>query len=228
MARSRGLRDSRIDVYRNNARRIPSVCGKVIPEPIYTRRAYEGELLDGIYRDIAPHDPDGILQYEWLNARGCIARFDRGSIEIRLLDIQECPKADLAIVVLVVELVRALTQERWGDQASLRALDMVMMSEVLTQTTRLAEEARIDYVPFLRMLGIKREAASAGEVWRNLIDELMPTDSPLRDTLDVLCVHGTLSTRILKAMGPAPDRAAIDRVYLQLADCLQNNVLFTA
>ncbi|HAL85576.1 MAG TPA: hypothetical protein DCM31_01010, partial [Deferribacteraceae bacterium] len=37
-----------------------------------------------MYRDIAPYDPECILQEEWLNSRGAIARFDRKAIEIRL------------------------------------------------------------------------------------------------------------------------------------------------
>jgi len=222
-----GLADSRIDVYRSNARTIPSVSGKVIPEPVFTRDAYENELLAGIYRDIAPHDTDGILQHEWLNARGCIARFDRGAIEIRLLDIQECPKADLAILALVIEVVRALTQERWGGQASLRALDRDTMSDILRETTHHAEQAQVGYRPLLDVLGITTQDSSAGDIWRHLIDELILPDSPWRETLDTLVTQGTLSTRIINTLGNTPDRTAIDRVYRQLADCLQHNQLFT-
>ncbi len=225
--RPTGLLDTRIDVYRTNARKVPSVSGRVIPEPVYTRRAYEGELLAGLYRDIAPHDPDRILQHEWLNARGCIARFDRGAIEIRLLDIQECPKADLAILALVIEVVRALTQQRWGGQAALRSLDRDRMSDVLALTTRYAENAAIDYLPLLKTLGMPGSEATAGQIWRHLIHELIPTASPWRQTLDVLNDRGTLATRILTALGPTPDRAGIDRVYRRLANCLQENELFT-
>ena len=221
-----GFKDTRIDVYRTNARRVPSVSGHAIPEPVYTRKAYESELLAGIYRDIAPLDPDGTLQYEWLNARGCIARFDRGSIEVRLLDIQECPKADLAIVALIVEAVRALADENWIDQPTLRSLDMLAMSAVLTQTTCDAEAARITYGPLLRACGIRKDTATAGDVWRHLVTELIPADSPWRQTLDTLCEHGTLSTRIVKALGPSPDRTAIERTYRRLADCLDQNVIF--
>src|SRR5690606_34764896 len=92
-----------------NARRIPSISGLVIPEPVYTRADYERVILARAYADIAPHDPEGILQYEWLNARGAIARFDRQTIEIRVLDIQECPQADLAICAAIVQVLRALT-----------------------------------------------------------------------------------------------------------------------
>lgn len=221
-----GFKDTRIDVYRTNARRVPSVSGHAIPEPVYTRKAYEGELLAGIYRDIAPLDPDGTLQYEWLNARGCIARFDRGSIEVRLLDIQECPKADLAIVAVIVEAVRALADERWTDQKTLRSLDMLAMSGVLTQTTREAEAAPVTYTPLLRAFGITKDNATAGDVWRHLVNELIPAATPWRQTLDTICTHGTLSTRIVKALGPAPDRRTIEKTYRLLADCLDHDRLF--
>jgi hypothetical protein len=82
------------------------VTGQVIPEAVFSFAAYH-ELLQRIYRDIAPHDPDGVLQDEWLNARGAIARFDRGAIEIRVLDTQECPEQDLAVAAFVTSLVEA-------------------------------------------------------------------------------------------------------------------------
>ena len=45
-----------------------------------------------MYRAIDPLDTEGILQEEWLNSRAAIARFDRGAIEIRCMDTQECPE----------------------------------------------------------------------------------------------------------------------------------------
>jgi len=58
-----------------------------LPEPIFTRREYEGVLLEGIYEDLAASDPEGVLRHEWVNSRGAIARFDRGALEVRLLDV---------------------------------------------------------------------------------------------------------------------------------------------
>jgi len=40
-----------------------------------------------------------VLQNEWLNSRGAIARFERDTIEIRVLDSQETPAAELAIAI---------------------------------------------------------------------------------------------------------------------------------
>ena len=223
-----GFHDSRINVYRSNARRVPSVSGAVIPEPVYSRQQYEGELLAGLYRDIAPLDPDGTLQYEWLNARGCIARFDRGSIEVRLLDIQECPKADLAIVALVSETIRSLTEERWINQATLRTLDMHEMSEVLKATTQQAEQAAVTYRPLLHAFGIASTEATAGEIWQHLIQELIPATSPWHPTLQAICSQGTLASRLIKALGQSPSRANIHETYRELAGCLAENRLFQA
>jgi glutamate---cysteine ligase / carboxylate-amine ligase len=103
-----GLLDARLDAYRHNARRIPSVTGAVVPEAVFTPAAYRAEILEPLYADIRPHDPGGVLQHEWLNARGAIARFERNTIEIRVLDVQEHPAADLAIAVLVVAVLEAL------------------------------------------------------------------------------------------------------------------------
>jgi glutamate---cysteine ligase / carboxylate-amine ligase len=114
--RATGRLDNRLEVYRHNARRVPRVSGAVIPEPVFSRQAYEQEILQPLYRDIAPLDPDGTLQFEWLNARGAIARFDRNTIEIRVLDVQECPRADLAVCRLLTDVLRAMCVQRSDSQ----------------------------------------------------------------------------------------------------------------
>jgi len=88
--------DYRLEAYRCNAERVPAITGAVIPDNVYGRADYQAGVLEPMYRDIAADDPERVLQHEWLNARGAIARFDRNAIEIRLCDTQECPRADLA------------------------------------------------------------------------------------------------------------------------------------
>lgn len=106
-----GLLDNRLDVYRTNARKVPFCTGLVVPEPVFTQADYQREILQRMYRDIAPLDPEGVLQDEFLNSRGAIARFERGSIEVRVLDVQECPAADLAICQAITSVLRALVAE---------------------------------------------------------------------------------------------------------------------
>jgi carboxylate-amine ligase len=220
-----GILDTRLDYYRRNCARVPEVTGKVIPERVFTKAAYERELLAPLYRAIAPLDPDGILQEEWLNARGAIARFDRDTIEIRLLDIQECPAADMAVVALVVALVRALVGEEWISAADQMEWPEDRLAGILEGTIRQGENARIDDADYLKALGLSQAApAKAHDVWRDVIHRLPgpgPTAWP-RLYLD----QGTLSTRLLRAWdgGGVPLRA----LGLDLCACLAGNRLFGA
>src|SRR5690606_25571994 len=76
---------------------------------------YDREIFQPMFRDIAPYDPDGVLQNEFLNSRGAIARFSRGTIEIRVIDVQECPRADLAIAALTVAVLKMLVAQTWTE-----------------------------------------------------------------------------------------------------------------
>ncbi|MHC5003480.1 MAG: carboxylate-amine ligase [Planctomycetota bacterium] len=221
-----GLADNRLEAYRGNARRVPSVGGKVIPEPVFTRADYEGTLLAGIYRDIAPHDPDGILRHEWLNARGCIARFDRGAIEIRLLDVQECPAADLAVAALVAATVRALAERRWSDDGRQRAWPVEPLHELLLRTIRDGEAALVDNDRFLAIFGRPEHPCSAGELWAALAEELLPAGAEAWPALHVLLGRGTLARRITRALGASPDRDRLRAVYGALCDCLEEGRMF--
>ncbi len=70
-------------------------------------------MYEKIKADISPYDTDEVLDPIWVNSRGAIPRFDRGSIEIRVMDIQECPSADLAIVSFVIETLKALVNGKF-------------------------------------------------------------------------------------------------------------------
>src|SRR5205085_672277 len=96
-----GQLDTRLHYYRGNQAKIPSITGKVIPEPIYSSFAYKKSIYKKIEEDIGPFNTNEVLDPIWVSSRGAIPCFDRGSIEIRIMDIQECPSADLAIQTLV-------------------------------------------------------------------------------------------------------------------------------
>jgi gamma-glutamyl:cysteine ligase YbdK (ATP-grasp superfamily) len=227
-----GTLDTRLAVYRTNARRVPSVTGSVIPEPVFTRQDYEA-LLETIYADIAPLDPAGTLRHEWLNARGCIARFDRMALEIRLLDVQECPQADLAIAAAVSRVLRALCDGSPGSphQLRLRNLETGRLAALLEQTSRAAESASIDDRGYLAALGLDGSACSAGDLWRALVDRHVapdPTIAEYRPALDVILEEGCLARRILARVGPQPPHEALVTAYRELAGCLREGRLFRA
>ncbi len=218
--------DERLAVYRTNCRRIPSITGDVIPEAVFTAEAY-ARLLDRLYADIAPHDPDAVLREEWLNARGAIARFDRGAIEIRVLDTQEHPGADLAIAHVVTRVLRALVEERWSDTDAQRALDTGALAETLSAVIRDADHAGIDATDHLAVLGLPPRPTTAGAVWASLAERVFGADA-LPPALRTILDHGPLARRILAATGDTPDRATLRRVYGSLADCLARGESFDA
>lgn len=221
--------DYRLEVYRQNCARIPCVTGQVIPEPIRSIAEYERDILQPIYRELKPLDPEGILQEEWANARGAIARFERSTIEIRLLDMQECPAADLAILRFIVTVLKELTDEWLSDFEEQISLDTPRLAETFLQTVREGESAIIENRSLLAALNFpEKTAMTAREVWKELAERLLPADAawaaPIRHILD----HGTLATRLLKAAGAQPERNRLRDVYRVLADCLNKGVLFEA
>ncbi len=240
--RPTGLKDNRMDFYRSNSTRIPSVAGAVIPEPVYSQGAYEGEIMERMFRDIAPLDPQGVLRGEFLNSRGAIPRFQRGSIEIRVLDVQESPAADLAIVTLTAGVLQALTRGVPSDPAFQMGLEVAPLQEAFLDCIRRGEEAVIRDSSYLRALDFPGKDAQASEIWWHLLEVSEGAGSKLpahpRAFLEQMLRRGTLSTAILTALGVDSDlqspgggplpRDAVYEVYRELAECLQNGDVFVA
>ncbi len=226
--RPTGLLDTRLEYYRHNSRRVPSVAGRIIPEPVFTKRDYREQILARMYRDIAPHDPAGTLQDEWLNARGTIARFARDTFEIRVLDVQECPAADLAIAALLTAVLRGLVQERWCSREEQQRWDVPPLEDILLRTIRAADQAPIEDAAYLRLFGVPRAPCSAGELWRHLSELAWPDGPPaeFQPALQTLLDRGPLARRILQALPAEPDRAALAQVYRELGRCLADGRMF--
>ncbi len=234
-----GLLDNRLEAYRTNSRRIPSVTGQVIPEPVYTRADYEREILEPIYRDLAPLDPEGVLRDEFANARGAIARFGRGSIEIRLLDVQEAPRADLAVIAAVVGALKLLVAETWSPLAAQQAQPTEPLAALLRQTTRTAEQAVIEDRSYLEQFGFPGAASTvaptAGALWRHLVDRAVAAGTLDAEAfgadLELLLTEGPLARRMLRALGALGkdrSRPAQERLYRRLCDCLAAGEMFRA
>jgi len=227
-----GFLDTRLEHYRKNAERVPSVAGRVVPERVFTRADYEGSLLQGIYDDLAPLDPEGILRHEWVNARGAIARFDRGAIEIRVLDLQECPTADLAVCAAVVGVVRAAAEGRLGDPGEHRRWSEHDLAAILLDAIRDGGRARLADPAFARALGLPGAAGMPlSEVWRGLLESTVlrdPATGEWREALDAILDEGPLAERIVRAAGPDPDRSRLAAIYGELCDGLIADRVFHA
>jgi len=220
-----GFADTRLEYYRTNQKKIPVIAGKIIPEQAFTKEAYYQEVFDPIIKEIRPYDPEGILEYHFLNSRGAISRFDRGAIEIRLIDLQEAPVADLAIVELIVQVLKNLTNEKWSDLSSQQSIHQDDLYEVLLSGIQMGDQSEITFQPLLRALGINRPSMSAIRVWEELTEQvhLLPDHERV---LDHILTRGNLSSRIIRETGPEFDRNKLTSVYGRLRDCLAANELF--
>ncbi|HVZ30911.1 MAG TPA: hypothetical protein VG963_00710, partial [Polyangiaceae bacterium] len=193
---------------------------------------YEQHLLEPMYRDLAPLDPEGILRHEWANARGCIARFERMAIEIRLLDLQECPAMDLAIAALVVGAVKELVAEGPSSYAEQKTFSERELEPILRATIADADEALVEHPRLLRALGHAGPApARAKDVWRSISRRIAARDASFAEwqpSLDVIYEQGCLARRISTAVGQSPGHERLVSVYRQLAGCLDRGEPFRA
>ena len=225
-----GILDNRLVVYRTNCAKLPSVSGDIVPEPIGSIDEYREMLLGRIYRDLEPHDPERVLQHEWVNARGAIARFDRMAIEIRVLDVQETPHMDVAYAALVVEVLKLLCVEQWASLRSLQSWRTPVLGQLLQLTERQAEGAAINDRSLLRAFGYRGSSASVRELWEHLIEAVSARgvlETEHGRMLEHYLRHGTLATRIAKAVGLFPDRAKLKEVYGTLCESLATSTPFT-
>jgi gamma-glutamyl:cysteine ligase YbdK (ATP-grasp superfamily) len=222
-----GLMDSRLEAYRTNAQHVPSVSGRVIPEAIFHIDQYQSAILEHLYEEIAPYDTNGILRYEWLNARGAIARFERNTIEIRVMDTQECPSADLAVANAVVLVLKALVEEEWSSLQNQMSWGVEPLRRIMMDVIRDADQAVITDTAYLELMGYSMGApCTAAELWKDLLDRTMTVDHSSHSILRAILKHGPLARRILRAAGEAPDRAALTRVYRRLCKCLAEDQFF--
>jgi gamma-glutamyl:cysteine ligase YbdK (ATP-grasp superfamily) len=227
-----GFLDTRLEAAFTHQARVPDTLGKVIPEPVADREEYRALVLEPMYRAMAPLDPEGILRHDWLNARGVIPRFERMSLEIRLLDMQEYPGADLAVASAVAAAVRRLHGMAAHKDGLQDQLDYPTesLAEMLRAAARDADQLAIRDPAYLALLDLPPVPCTAGEAWRQLIEAWWRAEPAQRLTSDkplgVILEHGPLARRILRAVGLQCPRALQETVYWSLCDCLDKGYPF--
>ncbi len=228
-----GQLDSRLETYRLNSRLIPSIAGRVIPERAFTQAEYNTRIFEPMFREIAPHDPEGHLHDEFLNARGAIARFTRGAIEIRVIDVQECPAADLAIARVVVDVLKRLVAESWTPTDEQQSIEIEPLEAVFLDAIVRGDQAVIRDRQLLAQFGIAgEEELSLNELWQYLASH--PEDEGLRHggeayaPLQTILNEGPLARRLSEHLGPTPTSTSLHRVYGELCDCLRAGELWTS
>ncbi|NCN10713.1 MAG: glutamate--cysteine ligase [Leptospira sp.] len=228
--------DTRLNFYANNQKIIPEISGSIIPEVIDSEKEYRKIILEPMYKAIEQYDPNQILQDEWLNSRGAIARFDRSAIEIRLMDIQECPKADLSLVNIFVLFLKHLIENYIVEDMNsipTSELKILLDSSIIHGTKTVILNSKL-----LKLLGSNQDSISVLDVFTN-IPSIQQAEGKM---LAVLKNHGNLSERILASLeineSTMLNSIAFDgknneehfkklkATYLTLCSNLQNNEIY--
>jgi carboxylate-amine ligase len=220
-----GFLDSRMEAYLHHQEKLPELMGSLIPEAVFSQEDYYREIFSPIAQAMAPFDTENVMDHHFANSRGAIARFDRGAIEIRVIDIQECPAADLAIAELIVAVLKALTSGRWVSSYLQRAWSEHDLLPLFVQVIKDAGSTVIANRDYLLMFGLmKQDHMSAHKLWQHLFVELYGELSEnCRQHVGHILEHGCLASRILRRTGKTPSHQVLVDVYRELANCLQED-----
>jgi len=221
-----GFKDARLEYYKTNQKEIPELTGLVIPERAFTKLDYNETVFEPIKRAIKPHDTNHILDHHFLNSRGAIARFDRNAIEIRLVDIQECPKADIAICALIIAVLKFLVDEKTTTLQEQKKWTKEDLYAILNPIIKEGEHYEVSNFDYLKLFQVEK-IMTVQALWQHLFQLTKDSiNDSHHEALDCILGEGTLATRILKAVNDDYSEAHIKNVYWELADCLHKNTMF--
>jgi carboxylate-amine ligase len=225
--RDTGYKDARLLEYAQNQKLVPSIGGVVIPERAFSKQDYENIILKNIYKDIAEFDKENILQNEWLNSRGAIARFDRNAFEIRIIDIQESPIADLAIAFVIIESLKNFVNEKLIKYEVQKQWTENSLAAIYNNVIKNGEDTIITDENYLTIFNLPPKS-SAKNILEKLISEIDFTGyEEFKTNIDIIMSKGTLSTRIIRTLNNDYSEKNIISVYQMIANCLKENKLFT-
>jgi carboxylate-amine ligase len=218
-----GILDNRLSFYEQNQKRIPSITGKVIPESVVNKAEYEDKIFKRIFKDIAPFDPDKSLQEGWLNSRGAIARFDRNAIEIRIIDLQECPAADLAIAEFVVKALKYIIP----NVEELNPIDEHELYEIYRLALEKGGKSVISNKDYLQYFNLENaQMVSIEDIWEQILKQVY-LEKDQKEIIEYILENGNLSQRILANLRNQPwSDDSIKKEYKALMDCLASNKLY--
>jgi len=164
----------------------------------------------------------------WVNSRGAIARFDRGSIEIRIMDVQECPAVDLSIVNLVVELLKALVNEKFCSLQGQMKIDTDALATLFDKITVNGRQTMIDDIPYLTSFGLS-SPITVKELWKHILT-IIPANTIYehrwQSVIHTILDKGSLSERIINAIHHDQSPDYIKTIYKELSACLAENRMF--
>ncbi|MEQ9424648.1 MAG: glutamate-cysteine ligase family protein [Cyclobacteriaceae bacterium] len=223
--------DTRMVFYENNQKRIPSIVGKIVPERAFSRHSFNKMVIEKIKAEIEPLDTLKVLDPVWVNSRGAMARFDRGTIEIRIIDIQESPAMDIAIASLIINLIKLVVSEQHISLHDQMNWETKALYDILKSTIKDGQNAIITNRDYLKSFGLADwPQLTARQFWIYLFDQINDwkpgTLDPWEVEIKTILKHGTLSTRILDSLKGDFSKSTVKKLYSDLAIHLESNKPF--
>lgn len=222
--------DNRLTWILEHQAKLPETCAQLVPEPITSLAQYRREVLGGMYAAVDRLPDAGALRHEFLNARGAVFKLSRSSLELRVLDVQECPRVDVALAVFTRRALRRLV----ALASRLHEAPQEALVADLRAVVREGSAARVR-APFVD-LDAHRDAEGllpVRQLNRWLLSEAMRRvpgeERPYLELVERIVEHGSLSERVSAALEPHVQRGdpefteAARRVWIDLADCLLEN-----
>jgi gamma-glutamylcysteine synthetase len=215
---------SRMAFYAKNQSSIPVLTGGVIPEYVFSLNDYRRRVLGSIYAALDEVPGTRIIRHEWVNSRGAILRFDRSALEVRVLDLQECPKLDVAIAVFVRGALSFLSSR-------ILAGDLVLPDrKLLLVDYRNAVAKGRDAAVSTQLLAGRRRPRTARGLLEGLLEKasghVREREQPYLRLLERRLARGNLAERILSRLervhGSRRHQAILD-AYGELSHCLETN-----
>ena len=230
-----GSMDGRMVAYGENQKRIPSIAGQIIPEPVYSIAAYQKEILATMYKDIQPFDSEGLLQDDWLNSRGAIPKFSRNSMEIRIIDLQAHPWFDLLIANLILTLMKHLHKQilvnskLMGvlenlDQTTLVSLYQQAIQRGSMSDVRMYHGLHSDFPELFPFTPTEWEGKTMGEFWSLMFDswtqQTISNSDMAQKTQEFFFQYrsgGTWAEQTFARLGPNPTKDDLRSWYKSYA-----------
>lgn len=224
-----GSADNRVTWLLKHQARLPESMARLVPEPLKRYSDYRRDILGPMYAAVDRLPEAEALRHEFLNARGAVFKASRDSMEVRILDVQECVKVDVALACFTRRALRDLV----GRLDELPTVSQELLEADLLEVARLGSRARV-WAPHLVPDGL-RDADGRAEVrvaLRQLVERVdrrvSAEEQPYIDLVARIVAYGSLSEGILRVLQPLvhDEEAFTDaarRTWIELADCLVEN-----
>lgn len=118
-----------------------------------------------------------------------------------MIDLQECPKADIAVAVLIIETLKLLVNEELVSLEDQKNWHEDELFIIFNDVIKDAETAQLCNLKYLALFDVE-ETCSAGDLWKIIFEKVKDNISAKHlETLEFLLKNGSLSSRILTAIG---------------------------